>query len=223
MKILKRVSIDLVSKLARQDSIELSLIPYSTNANYPRDFLNAYENTPEIFSEIQSMTPDGGPTTGYGMRRAYWRLFHNKAYAEQDAAAPGTNLLVSSYVIILSDGEATYRSYTGGSSTNYYYGEGRVDGSTVRVGGTGNSAAGGYNLTYALNVAKELKKIPNLKAYVIGFVNSDTGLTSINEIAEEFGVEARYASSSFELEAVFTDIYSEISSDVWYLQGPKIN
>lgn len=222
MKILQRVSKEMVAKLAKQNNIDISLIPFSTNANFPREFINANSNLSELEYDIDDMSPNGGTNTGDGLRRAYWRLYNNKNILEQDAYNQGKVCLVSNYVLILSDGETNYYSYRDVTSHPFYEDEGMVDGIVVKKDGPGN----GYDTTsvnYSKQMVAKLQTLPNMKPYVVGFINSVSDRNSITAIATAFGVEPRFASSAFELEQVFTDIHAEISADVWYLQGPQIH
>jgi prepilin-type N-terminal cleavage/methylation domain-containing protein len=222
MKILQRVAKDMVAKLARQDNIDISLIPFSTNANYPREFINAYFNLAELNYDIDDMSPDGGTNTGDGLRRAYWRLYNNKGILEQEALNLGKTCLVSNYVLILSDGETTYYSYKNTSPYPFYDGEGMVDNSTVRIDGPG-SRYDATSVSYSTQMVAKLQTLANMKPYVVGFINSESDRTSVAAIATAFGVEPRFATSAFELEQVFTDIHAEISADIWYLQGPEVH
>ena len=102
-------ALKLLETFAQHDNIQITIIPYSTTANFPAalkdkygtanyTFLNTQSDYQTLCSIVNSLRPVGGTNTGDGLRRAYHALL------EDDAA--GT-LETADYVIILSDGDMT--------------------------------------------------------------------------------------------------------------------
>lgn len=108
INILRREANKLIENFSQMQNIYLSLVPFSTSANNPGDFLNVYENKLELQKFINSaaLNPGGGTNTGDGMRRAYYKIkdFNNDSNKR--------NVDINNYMIILVDGVTTFASVT---------------------------------------------------------------------------------------------------------------
>ncbi|WFA09180.1 VWA domain-containing protein [Tissierella sp. Yu-01] len=99
---------ELISSFSGLDNAEITLIPFSTNANNPKNLVSVGENKGELLEYINNNFghvnhAEGGTNIGDGIRRAYHILkeYNDKNVANQEA---------NKYLIILMDGVPTYGS-----------------------------------------------------------------------------------------------------------------
>lgn len=108
LKKMKAEAVRLVTKLAEKPNINISIIPFNSNANNPGNMLLA--NTPSNLTTLISTINDtnlkatGGTNTGDGIRRAYYRI---KEFNENVNNINKTN---KNFMIILVDGVTTFAS-----------------------------------------------------------------------------------------------------------------
>lgn len=107
----------ILDEFAKEDNIEVSLVPFSTTANYPNPtdnddsgthpYFTAKTDLASIKTAVNSLTATGGTNTGDGLRRAYYgHLNFDKAAAGYPDHAEQYD-----YMIILVDGMTTYESW----------------------------------------------------------------------------------------------------------------
>lgn len=222
--ILKSDAKDLIDEFATEKNIDISLVPFSTSANNPKPFRNAYIETGSLKSDINSLDAYGGTNTGDGLRRAYWGL--------KNHTAP-SGVTASNYVIVLVDGVTTFASVESRSNRNFITGDGNVnegfldtypDAYNGQIEGNGNHLDA-YGTAYVNTIGSMLKAGNFAKVYVIGFSSRIEDLDSVNDIATACGAPSTRvfeANSSDALSNIFTTIRQEIVNDLWYLQGPSL-
>ncbi|NTV90861.1 MAG: VWA domain-containing protein, partial [Clostridiales bacterium] len=249
---LKEAGKSLVSKFANSRNIFVSLVPFSTSANNPSDFYNAYSDTDTLkaFFDSSSFYAEGGTNTGDGMRRAYHKLMN------KDAVTSGAT--VANYMIILVDGVSTFASvdsYTGNywnpSTYDLFETDGNID-DAEHSNGHGNTYFNqiidyGYNtytdrfgntVTVDTNnrFAKEYVNVIGQKiknkvteanskwtVYIVGYSNVSSEITCINSIKDACGAKAVYTATDYNgLLNVFDTIQNDIANDLWFLMGPDL-
>lgn len=228
ISILRDQAKELVNKFAQEDNIDISLIPFSTSANDPHNFLNAKTSASALINIINGLRAGGGTNTGDGLRRAYWNL---KAHNAEVAAG----VTPSNYVIILVDGVTTFYSVISNSNRAYLtvngnINEGCLDRGYYEYDPHGQIAGNGAYLDsggtgYVNTIGAYLNTSSFAKAYVIGFSSKPSELNSVNDIASACGAPSSRvftANSSDALNQVFETIRSDIVNDLWYLQGPEL-
>jgi len=104
LKKMKAEAIRLVDELAKNTNIYISIIPFSSTANNPREMLQASSNLSTIKSSINGFSANGGTNTGDGIRRGYYQI---KDFNEDDLNKNKTN---KNFMIILVDGVTTFAS-----------------------------------------------------------------------------------------------------------------
>ncbi|WP_207707730.1 VWA domain-containing protein [Alkaliphilus serpentinus] len=100
--IMKNEAIDLIEGFSEMETVDVSLIPFSTSANNPSDFYDASVNEDFLLDEINDLTAFGGTNIGDGMRRGFHQL---KNYNNDH-----TDFDIMNYVILLVDGDPTFSS-----------------------------------------------------------------------------------------------------------------
>ena len=98
---LKKSAKKLIDSFADLENTEVSLIPFSTNANDPQGLKSVKANYSQLINDIDRIKASGGTNVGDGIRRAYHIL---KKYNDENLA----NEEASKYLIIIMDGVPTY-------------------------------------------------------------------------------------------------------------------
>ena len=110
------------------------------------------------------------------------------------------------------------RGIVNASLVDYFSGDGNItDDQTFGYG----SSLDPFGTAYVNEMVDDIKALDYLSVYVVGFASDAEDLQSVLDMANRFGVTPRYATSTVELEDVFDNIQQEISTDIWYLQGPE--
>lgn len=222
MQVMKEKAKALIDIFAEMNNVYISLVPFSTNANNPGNFLNASTNKSALKNAIDGLNANGGTNAGDGIRRSYYQhVDFNNSKTEQ----------VINYTIVLMDGNPTFWPSTNGS--NSYYGTGNISDSTSLMGGNGSSTIQG-SMDYIKNFSNSYIKINNhtqaafLKTFVIGFTGVSEEVERAEEIAQyhnhptDSRIKGMYyaATNSEELEQVFTSIADYILRETWHIYGP---
>ncbi|SDY47711.1 prepilin-type N-terminal cleavage/methylation domain-containing protein [Proteiniborus ethanoligenes] len=235
--LLRKEANRLIENFSEMQNIYLSLIPFSTSANFPvpydnsRDFFNVYEKKSELQSKVTGenkttdfLYPNGGTNTGDGMRRAYYKIneFNNDPHKK--------DIDKLNYMVILVDGVTTFASVISNTNRSYLTTDGNIkegyldrtdprdlngqvvgNGSTLDTKGT----------EYVKKIGKMIKD-DNIKVYVVGFSSISSELDSVNDIAAACGaVKAYKAGDEEELANIFEEIRQDILRDLWHISGPQ--
>lgn len=218
INILKKEAKELISSFAKEDNVDISLVPFATSANRPRPFRNAQLKEEELTEKIDALEAIGGTNTGDGLRRAYYQLkSHNEELIEGTTA--------NNYIIVLVDGVTTFYSAKRGRDRNLYYitDDGDID-EDRQVYGNGSSLDK-WGTVYVNTIGNMIQENNFAKVFVIGFSSKDSDLASVNDIANACGAPPQRvfrAGSPEELNKVFSTIRQEIINDLWHLMGPKL-
>ena len=224
--IMKTEANKLVDQFAGLGNIKVSVVPFATTANNPGNMLDATGNKETLKTRINGLDAVGGTNTGDGLRRAYHRL---KAY---NTSNPGDEIV--NYIILLTDGDPTFRSST---TINSYYNSFNpklTDGDiyTDYVWGVGNNDTGyggggtqnlNNSMAYVNSVANMIINDGTLNAgtFVIGFSAVSSDIANNKIIAENYCNGTYYvAGSAIELENAFNEITSTILRETWHIYGP---
>lgn len=223
-------------------NLQLSIVPFSTSANYPYPTSAYYskENHPfydlsiqpqvnTVKSVLGNFNADGGTNTGDGLRRAYYNTVTKKNSLVLNNKDP------KNYLIVLVDGVSTFSSVKGGG---YFTQDGYLSDLTWRnwgsfsyegVMGEGNELD--YYATQYVNLMGK-KSVDNKlydAVYVIGFSSKVNELESVNDIAEALGITNpessknvfKFTDTTFTLDGVFDSIREDIVQQLWRVEGPK--
>ncbi|WP_312702229.1 vWA domain-containing protein [Sedimentibacter sp.] len=104
MKKMKAEAVRLVDALSKNANINVSIVPFSSTANDPKQMLQISGNLTTIKNSINGFSADGGTNTGDGIRRGYYQI---KDFNEDNANKNKTN---KNFMIILVDGVTTFAS-----------------------------------------------------------------------------------------------------------------
>jgi|CZCB01.1.fsa_nt_gi prepilin-type N-terminal cleavage/methylation domain-containing protein len=219
MTVLKEKAKMLIDIFAEMDNVYISLIPFSTNANNPGDFLRAKDYKESLKNSINSLNAYGGTNAGDGIRRSY--------YKHVDFVDPDHEVL--HYTILLMDGNPTYWPRR---NSNPYYGDGDIS----QTGGTGTET--NENINNSMDYIESfcnlyIKKTDStqkvfMKTFVIGFTGVPVQVSRAQTIADYHShstddrIKGMYyaATNSHELEEVFKSIVDFILKETWHIYGP---
>lgn len=213
---------ELIDIFADMGNVHVALIPFSTNANNPGNFLHAHTNATSLKASIDGLNANGGTNVGDGLRRAY---YHHGSF---NAANSGSTVL--NYTILLVDGNPTLWPRQSGVD---YFGTGNIS----QNGGTGyNDEA---NITNSMPYIQKLgadyilKTDPSQtvfqKSFVIGFTAKPIEVSRAKTIAESYlhhptdnRINGKYyaATNADELGQVFRAISDVILKETWHIYGP---
>lgn len=222
MTIMKEKASELIDTFADMDNVYVSLVPFSANANNPGAFLKASDHKDALKTSINGLIANGGTNAGDGLRRSYYRHVDLNS-AEVDK--------VLNYTILLMDGNPTYWPSLNGSA--HYYGTGNISNSTGDMGGNGSTSIDGsmdYIEAFSNGYIKKNDHTQTvfMKTFVIGFTAVPEQVTRAEEIATYHNhnlddrIKGIYyaATSSEELEQVFSSIAEYILQETWHIYGP---
>lgn len=232
------IRIDIMKKEARKLidqfanlGIKVGIVPFSSTANNPHYIRDAKTYKVELKKIINGLEADGGTNTGDSMRRAYYQL---------KSSQPVTGEVVN-YIILLTDGDPTFRTgtksvrqgpyiaRTDDGNTNYDTANGRNNNNNY-VWGDGNNPdtnAGRTNLNNCMAYAETIGSMIvsdrslDIGTFVIGFsaVKKDVG--NNQKIAEDYCNGTYYeADSDIALENAFDEITKAILRETWHIYGP---
>lgn len=217
--VMKAKASELIDTFADLDNVYVSLVPFSTNANNPGDFLLAKDNRDALKASINGLIANGGTNAGDGLRRSYYN------HVTFNSTEPDR---VLNYTILLMDGNPTYYPVSGGS---YFFGTGNIGSSNL--GGNGSSTitdSMSYIEAFGNTLIKNttVTQTVFMKTFVIGFTAIPTEVTRAGDIAtyHNHSVDDRIkgfyyaATNSQELANVFNAITEYILLDTWHIYGP---
>lgn len=219
--ILKNEATTLINSFAKEDNIDIQLVPFATSANNPNAFYNSKSQTSDLLTIINNLNALGGTNTGDGLRRAYRGLAaHN--------ASVGAGVKASNYIIILVDGVTTFGSVISNANRTFVTDNSNVNENRINNGG--QIIGVGNNLdadgtAYVNTIGAMIKTNNFARVYVIGFSSIASELRSVNDIATACGATTDHvytAGSATALTEVFESIRQDIVNDLWYLQGPDL-
>jgi uncharacterized protein YegL len=217
--IMKSKACALIDDFA-ESNFQVCVIPFATNADRAGTIMSCEDNAAALKTTINSLNASGGTNTGDGLRRAYYRLKdYRTAHSGQDTVY---------YIILLTDGNPTYRS-----STNYWtYQPQTSDGNCAYTSGTGQETT--TNLTNCLNYVNTVGQNLvvgdfDIKTFVIGFSGVSSDVSRAQDIADDYCTHISdpdrtgtyfSATSDIELEAAFNTITTTILQETWHIYGP---
>ncbi len=231
----------MVNEFAREDNIEICIVPFATSGNYPSPWStsgtekhpfysvskSASEKT-DLRDEIDDLSAYWGTNTGDGMRRAYYR---NATFKTENLVSNGydSSVAVKNFMIILVDGETTFASANGNSV--YKLDDGNVsslseyrtnDISFNYTGIIGNGSTPSENTKeYIRQIGAKIKS-SDTKVYLIGYA---PGITDgIQLIADTTGAVKVYQyAPNMNIDEILSEIKSHIMEEIWHLTGPQVN
>lgn len=219
--IMKQEAKKLIEQFAPMKNVVISIIPFADNADRTGAMLDCYTYKTQLITKINGLDASGGTNTGDGLRRAYYKL---DSYNDDNDGDEIVN-----YIILLTDGNPTYRSSTNSWSFQAQTG----DGNCVHVNGTGQENE--PNLTNCMNYVNTIGQNLvvggdiNIRTFVIGFSAVPSSISRAEDIAHEACTSMTNAmrrgtyyeaGSDIELENAFKTITSTILQETWHIYGP---
>lgn len=219
ISILKEAATELINSFQASDNpVSISLVPFSTTANYTKSFKSAQTEATSLKADINALVADGGTNTGDGIRRAYQNILAGRSNPDY------ATKVVSDYIIILVDGVTTFGTRTSSSNSNsaFMTADGNVP-SDQYVYGLGNALDNTHGTPYVNLIGNQIKADGNIKVYVIGFSSRTSDLGSVDDIVAATGAAPKFLAGDIdELKLAFGEIQQDILNDLWYISGPDL-
>lgn len=221
--IMQREAKRLIEQFAPMKNVKISVIPFATNANQTGAMLDCFTYKNELITKINGLKSKGGTNTGDGLRRAYYKL------AEYNEDNPSKEIV--NYIILLTDGNPTYRSSTNTSSFIPMILDGDCPDNKVFGSGQPNEPNMTQCMDYVKLIGQNLVvgKSIDIRTFVIGFSAVSSDINRAIDIAQTACTSSSNAmrrgtyyeaGSDIELENVFKTITSTILQETWHIYGP---
>lgn len=240
--ILKENANKMIDRLANMDfDIYVSLVPFSNDANNPKNFYNVNDESElsVIKSQITALNANGATNTGDGIRRAYYQLF-NKTNPLILAGKDYSDF--TQHMMVLVDGATNResRENSGWFGSKYLVKDGNLgsgwfpnpfvrslsNNDNDYIIHLGNNLI--KNHTYIFE--EETKQIIN--TFVIGFSNQTTDHDSLEDIGtaingkkfeHQDGLKPYIiATNAGELDFAFEQFEAEVENSLWVITRPKL-
>ncbi|WP_026882852.1 vWA domain-containing protein [Clostridium akagii] len=178
ISIIKRVATSFVNSFKNptagspniSTNVNIGIVAFNTNANNPGTLYNVGTSTTSIDNSINALTAGGGTNIGDGLRQAYYLL-------SRDTTTTSKN----KYIVLMTDGMATYYSYDK-YDVQYNYGwYGNITGvksppdyqmsagNIINRGGNGSTDPNNLSLNYANQIASQEIATSGINTDIIGF------------------------------------------------------
>ncbi|MBM7561386.1 prepilin-type N-terminal cleavage/methylation domain-containing protein [Fusibacter tunisiensis] len=225
----------VINTFARENNIEVVIVPFSDTANYPdinsysndeHPFYNAEDDYSSLVDTVNNLRTYNMTNTGDGLRRALYR------HIDFDPETAGYNEHTEkyNYMIVLVDGNTNRSSWLGNgdgwwifTSFDAYNQHTDRGGIYPYISYDGETRVYPYsrdNDAY-ITLIGDLIKNSSISSYVIGF---ESGITSqISHIGTSIGAKQIYNyNEDFNLDEVFDNIAQDIMAELWLVTGPQI-
>ena len=210
IEVAKEQSKEFIDSFKDVNNVEFALIPFSNSARTKSNTVNnIFEREDNIKTRIDNLVANGGTNIGDALRVAS-HVFNEDA---------------DKYLILLTDGNPTYRSMSKDYHNNYYikekvinwkrnyygywYTDPKVSNPEFEIQGEGNADSYGYNLEYT-KVASKMCKDKRINSYVIGFTDGIEN-NKLTQISNALGGNAYKANDENALQAIVNDISKTIN------------
>lgn len=229
--IMKAQAVNLINNQFSTQNIWASVIPFSNSANNPLEMKDCRNSTQvsQLLNKVNSIsiTTNQGTNTGDGLRRAYYQLKNYNA----NPANSGKEIV--NYIIILTDGNPTFRS---GTTSSWWSASGTLtaDGNCNEdyVWGSGQAIESNINtcMDYVDIIGSMIKNNSSfpIRTFVIGFSGLPDDVDRALEIANYCtgSGDSRkgtyyYAGSEIRLEETLRTITTTILAETWHIYGPR--
>ncbi|EYE89729.1 hypothetical protein Q428_01360 [Fervidicella metallireducens AeB] len=197
----KRVATEFISKF-NDSNVNISVVKFHGRASTVMPLTNTSNSSDRkaLVDSIKNLNTKGsnGTNIGDGMRNAFYTLGDSNNKHEK-------------YVIVLTDGESNFYSYTGYWNWFHYYWDyylGNNYTSYYVDGAEGDPK--GRSLYYAKLVAKDQIKANNINTYVIGFGPEPT--SNNLEISQEAGGTYFKSTSEIGLNNLYNKFFTSINN-----------
>lgn len=170
MDALKEACNNFIDKMKDVENLKIGIVSYSTRTtmhNADGKYLIDASEVEKLKSIISSLKADGGTNTGEGLNRAIYLLDSSKE----------SNPNANKSVILMSDGEPTYYTYTkDNSEKSIYYRDTDIENISyiTSIGGKGSSDTDGTSLKYATEIGKIIKS-KGYNVFSIGYGMDESG------------------------------------------------
>lgn len=243
INILKTKSENLVDSLSDRDNIMINIVPFSSSANNPKDyltniegasytanaydkFLNASSDNTDLKADINKLSAFGGTNTGDGIRRGYYNLVTHYDYNMNI----NSDTEIKNYMVILVDGVSTFYTVKSKSDRSHvldnqlkidsrYLDRGGTVNNAAQVAGNGSSLDAGAEayITAIGNKVKNASSIGGITTYVIGFSNKTADHGSLDNIGAATGAVESPANKKFFIatnDSELEGIFNMIKEDI---------
>ncbi len=216
---LKAAANKLITSLATQNSIRMSIIKFASSAYFESPFYNVMQDTDKLLDIYKNIRGDGNTNAGDACRIAYYSL--KKLKSEE---TPRTKAL--NYVILFTDGDSclytVYDRYS--KNYNFYMEDDFVENERWKQHVAGLGTVFDADAIRYIGVWGDKLRELNTKVYLIALSNSATDY-SIALTKDALHVEDKnvfVARNVESLDKAFESIQEDILKDLWIFNGPKI-
>lgn len=189
------------------------------------EVVNIRQNLTALKTTIEKIKISGSTNLGDGVRAAYYRIknYEGDVVYSRTAEAGNDNPLNPIFLVILSDGEMNYATYSKSPSQAYtgplLYDDSGFSSNCKGMGENANS----YGRPYFTATATMFKETYDPSVFI---VNLNRGMkdADINTIKGVYGNNIPYfdASDYEEMDAAFNEINDRIKNQMWAFKGPRI-
>ncbi len=188
----------------------------------------------DLFNAVRKLSGvvGNGSNVGDALRRAYYShlRFANEV---QSSSEYGAGHSTENYIIVVLDGAATYASSVGGTSSDRFKDDAgdqpylSINADPAKWFSAGIIGYGDKTSTPAEQYVRlfgDKIKTLNSGIYIVAYTENATELTQIRDIANVLGVTNDHfypVTTSYDIDAIMTDIKQAIVKDLWTVRGPK--
>ncbi|SHI15788.1 Ig-like domain-containing protein [Clostridium magnum] len=205
LSVAKAAAKRFVDKFSTDSNTKIGLIQYSNIASKKSNGLVSNTSFDTIKNSIDGFQPDGGTNTGDGLRLAYYMLTQS------------TNTNAKKYIVLFTDGEPTFYSYTSRIWSNsagkyvYNYYTDSQEGSGYSINSSNDSTNG---LAYADKIAAIIPANSNINSFMIGCTMSDYGENTLQEISEKAEGTCSFVQTAADIDTVYDQLANKIQSEL---------
>lgn len=184
-----------IDKFNNDSNVKIGLVQYSNRAN-KNSVLVDKNSFSTLKSSINAFSAAGGTNTGDGLRLAYYMLRES------------SNSNAKKYIVLLTDGEPTFYSYTNDTSN--------VVTSNIESGySTNNSNDTTKGLNYAGSIATMISgNNANINSFMIGCTLSTYGTNTLKEIALKAKGTCSFAQTAADIDTVYSQLAYQIQNEL---------
>jgi len=205
LNVAKAAAKRFIDKFSTDSKTKIGLIQYSNKANKQSNGLVSSTSFWTLKNSIDSFYPDGGTNSGDGLRLAYYMLTQS------------TNTNAKKYIVLFTDGEPTFYSYTSRTWNNstgkyvYNYYTDSQEGSGYSTNSSNDNTNG---LAYADKIAEMIPANSNINSFMIGCTMSDYGKNTLQEISGKAKGTCSFAQTATDIDTVYDQLANKIQSEL---------
>lgn len=194
LDVAKAAATRFIDKFNTESNVKIGLVQYSNRANKTSGLVDK-NSFSTLKDSVKKFTSDGGTNTGDGLRLAYYMLKES------------SNSNAKKYIVLLTDGEPTFYSYTNYTSN--------LVTSNIESGySTNNSNDTTKGLNYADSIATMISgNTSNINSFMIGCTLSTYGTNTLKEIALKAKGTCSFAQTATDIDTVYSQLADQIKNE----------